>query len=203
MEDFNKKEFSVLNKLNNPKKIQDFLDKLKMNFEPNGDTCRSPRVVLRKKEAHCIEGAMLAGAALRLHGHRPLVVDLTASDSDFDHVIAVFKKDGFLGAISKTNHVVLRYREPVYKTIRELVMSYFHEYTDNKGRKTLRSYSNPVNLSRFDKIGWTVSEKDVWEIPNYLLKVPHKKILTRSQIAGLRKADRIEAEAGKLVEWKK
>ena len=82
-------------------------------------------------------------------------------------------------------------------------MSYFHEYTDNKGRKTLRSYSNPVNLSRFDKIGWTVSEKDVWEIPNYLLKVPHKKILTRSQIAGLRKADRIEAEAGKLVEWKK
>ena len=200
---FNKQELSVLKKLNSPKKVQDFLDKLKMNSEPAGDTCRSPRVVLRKREAHCIEGAMLAAVAFRLHGYRPLVVDMTAVDSDYDHVIAVFKQNGFWGAISKTNHSVLRYREPVYSTIRELVMSYFHEYTDDKGRKTLRSYSMPVNLSRFDKIGWAVSEKDVWEIPNYLLEVPHKKILNKSQISSLRKADKIEIKAGKLIEWEK
>lgn len=199
---FNKTEIRIFKKLDSPKKVQDFLDKLKMNFEPDGDTCRSPRVVLKKKEAHCIEGAMLAASALRFHGHRPFVVDMTAVDSDYDHVITVFKKDGFWGAISKTNHAVLRYREPVYVSIRELIMSYFHEYTDDKGRKTLRSYTNPIDLSMFDKIGWTISENDVWEIPNYLLEVPHKNILSRSQIASLRKADKIESDAGKILEWK-
>ena len=199
---FNKQELSILKKLNTPKKVQDFLDTLKVNFEPDGDTCRSPRVVLRTKNAHCIEAAMLASATLRIHGNRPLILDLTSSYGDEDHVIAVFKNQGSWGAISKSNHAVLRYREPVYKTIRELVMSYFHEYTDNKGKKTLRSYSMPVDLSRFDKLGWTTSEDNVWYIPEHLLKIPHKQILTRSQIAGLRKADKLEIEAGKLTEWK-
>ncbi len=200
---FNKHELSILKKLDTPKKIQNFLDTLKINFEPNGDTCKSPRVVLMEKQAHCIEGAMLAAVTLRMHGYKPLLVDLTATEKDYDHVIAVFKQNDFWGAISKTNHVVLRYREPIYKTIRELVMSYFHEYFDDKGRKTLRSYSNPVSLSKFDKINWTTSEQDVWEIPNYLLEVPHKRILTKSQISSLRKADPLEIEAGKLVEWKR
>ncbi|HLD57507.1 MAG TPA: hypothetical protein VJA47_04325 [archaeon] len=199
---FNKQELSVLKKLNKPKKIQDFLNKLKANFEPSGDTCRSPRMVLRKKEAHCVEGAVLAAAALRIHGYKPLILDLTSNKKDFDHVVAVFEKNGFWGAISKTNHAILRYREPVYKNIRELVMSYFHEYTTNNGEKTLRSYSMPVNLSRFDKLGWTTSEKDIWYIPEYLLKVKHFPVLNKSQISSLRKADKIEIKAGKLVEWR-
>ena len=111
----------------------------------------SPRLVLRNNKCHCIEGAIFAALALRFHGYKPLVVDLTASKDDFDHVIAVFKKDGKWGAISKTNHAVLRYREPVYKSIREIVMSYFHEYANDDGKRTLRSFSLPVNLSRFDK----------------------------------------------------
>ncbi len=203
MYNFNQQELSILKKLNTPKKIQDFINKLKINFEPNGDTCRSPRVVLKKREAHCVEGAILAAAALRIHGHKPLVVDLTANKKDFDHVVAVFKQHGFWGAISKTNHAVLRYREPVYKTIRELVMSYFHEYFTDKGEKTLRSYSMPVDLSRFDKLGWMTSEKEIWYIPDYLVEVPHKQILTKQQISNLRKADIIEIKAGKLVEWKR
>lgn len=199
---FDQKEMSILKKLNTPAKIQDFVNRLKMNAEKYGDTCRSPRLVLRKKEAHCVEGAVLAAAALRIHGHKPLVLDLTSNKKDFDHVIAVFKQNNFWGAISKTNHAVLRYREPVYKTVRELVMSYFHEYTTNKGEKTLRSYSMPVDLSRFDKLGWATSEKDVWYIPEYLLEAKHFPILNRSQISSLRKADTIEIKTGKIVEWK-
>lgn len=201
---FTEKEVKVFKQLNTPKKIQDFLNKIPANFEPEGDTVLSPRRVLRENRAHCMEGAMFAAAALRFHGHKPLVVDLTSVKDDDDHVITVFKHEGHWGAISKTNHAVLRYREPVYKTIRELVMSYFHEYfTNHNGKKTLRSYSMPVDLSRFDKQGWMTSEEDVEYIPNYLFTVPHKPILSRSQIAFLRKADAVEVKAGKIVEWEK
>ncbi len=130
---------------------------------------------------------MLAAAALRLHGHKPLVVDLKATKPDYHHAIAVFKINGCWGAISKTNHAVLRFREPIYKSIRELVMSYFHEYFLNKnGQKTLRSYSRPVNLSRFDKKGWMTAEDDIWYIDEYLDRLPHKKILTPKMIKNLR-----------------
>ena len=201
---FNEKEIKVFKQLNTPKKIQDFLNQIPANFEHGRETVLSPRMVLRENRAHCLEGAMLAAAALRFHGHKPLVVDLTSVKDDDDHVITVFKHKGHWGAISKTNHAVLRYREPIYKNIRELVMSYFHEYfTNNDGKKTLRSYSLPVDLSRFDKQGWMTSEEDVWYVPEYLFEVQHKPILSRSQIAFLRKADKIEVKAGKLVEWKK
>lgn len=196
------KEFQILKSLDNPKKIQDFLNKIPINFEEKGDTCMSPRMVLKKWKAHCIEGAMVAALALRIHGKKPLVVDMTASKKDFDHVICVFKENGKWGAVSKTNHAVLRYREPVYKDIRELVMSFFHEYFDDNGTKTLRSYSAPVNLERFDKLNWICSEEDVWFVSDYMAEVKHFPILTRSQISKLRKADPIEIEAGKLTEWK-
>ena len=201
---FNKKEAGIFRKLNTPKKIQDFLNAIPANYELHGETVLSPRMVLKEKRAHCMEGAMFAAVALRFHGHRPLVVDLTSVKDDDDHVITVFKHKGHWGAISKTNHAVLRYREPVYKTIRELVMSYFHEYfTNHDGKKTLRSYSMPVDLSRFDKKGWMTAEKDVEYIPDYLVEVSHKSIMSRSQIALLRKADPIEVKAGSLLEWKK
>ncbi|PIN87993.1 hypothetical protein COV12_00845 [Candidatus Woesearchaeota archaeon CG10_big_fil_rev_8_21_14_0_10_32_24] len=197
-----KKELEVLRKLNTPVKIQNFIDKLKINFEEDGDTCFSPKTVLKKNKCHCAEGAILAALALRVNGYPPLVVDLTSSKNDFDHVVAVFKKNKKWGAISKTNHAVLRYREPVYNSIRELVMSYFHEYFNDDGRKTLRSFSNPVNLSRFDRFGWMNTEGDVYYIMDYLVSVKHFPILTRKQIFNLRKADEIEIKAGRLVEWK-
>ncbi len=196
-------ELRTLRTLNTPGKIQDFLDRIPQNFELHGDGCLSPRRVLRERRAHCIEGAMLAGVALRLQGRPPLVVDLEASNDDHDHVIAVFRERGYWGAISKTNHASLRYRDPVYRTLRELVMSYFHEYFIANGKKTLRSFSEPVDLRRFDKRGWMTAEEDVWYVPEYLCDVRHEKILTRSQIASLRPADATERRAGEIVQWKK
>lgn len=197
-----KKELKILKKLDTPAKIQDFLDKMKINFEENGDTFLSPLSVLEKNTCHCVEGAVLAALALRVNGFPPLLLDLTAVKDDFDHVVAIFKKYGKWGAISKTNHAVLRYREPIYNSIRELAMSYFHEYFDDKGRKNLRSYSAPVNLKRFDKLGWMTAKEEIDYIPEYLAKVKHFPILNRKQIRNLRKADDIEIQAGKLVEWK-
>lgn len=146
---------------------------------------------------------MLAALAMRLHGEPPLIVDLMSSTCDLDHVIAVFRRFGCWGAVSKTNHAVLRYREPVYETLHELVMSYFHEYTTDDGKKTLRSYSRPVNMSRFDKDGWMTSEKDVWAVPKYLCEVAHVPLVTRNQIASFRLADPIEREVGMKLQWKK
>jgi hypothetical protein len=157
---------------------------------------------MRERKAHCIEGAFLAAFCLKLQGKKPLVVDLKTTEDDFEHVIAVFKQNGKWGALSKTNHAVLRYREPVYRDIRELVMSYFHEYFDNKGKKNLRSFSLPINLNKFGD-DWITSEENLWEIHDALDKVKHFKILTRKQIRNLRKADKIEIKAGKIVEWKK
>lgn len=150
-----------------------------------------------------MEGAILAAMILRYHGHKPLVVDLESTKKDFDHVITIFKENGKFGAISKTNHAVLRYREPIYNSVRELVMSFFHEYFTDDGKKTLRKYSMPVNLKRFDKLGWMETFDEVWYIPNYLVKVKHFSILAKNQIKHLRKADDIEIEAGKLTEWEK
>ena len=197
-----KEEVRTLKRLNSPGKIQDFLNRIPINFEPNGDTCFSPRKVLLHNTAHCMEGAMLAAAILRIHGQKPLVIDLTATKKDFDHVVTLFQKNGHWGAISKTNHAVLRYREPIYKNVRELVMSFFHEYFDDNGKKTLRSFSAPVNLSKFDKINWISSEEHLWEIPEYLAEVKHFPILNRKQIRSLRLADMPEIQAGKIVEWK-
>jgi len=199
---FNKEELKILKPLNTPKKIQDFLDKIPMNFEKKGDTCYSPRMVLKNWSAHCVEGAVLAAAILRLHGHKPLIVDMESNAKDFDHVITVFRRNGHWGAISKTNHAVLRYREPIYKTVRELVMSCFHEYFTDDGKKNLRAFSNPVNLARFDHLNWMTSEEDVWFIPEYLVDVKHNPLVNKKQISFLRKADDVEIKAGKIIEWK-
>lgn len=195
-------EQHILKRLNTPRKVQDYLNALVQNYEPEGDTCLSPRRVMREKRAHCIEGAMLAALAFRFHGHRPLILDLESARHDQDHVIALFQQHGCWGAVSKTNHGVLRYREPVYRTIRELVLSYFHEYVDQNGLKTLRRYSNPVDLSRFDQKHWMTNERDNWFVAQYLVEAPHKELLTRSQIATLRRADPVEMKMGGIVEWK-
>ena len=138
-----KAEFAVLRRLDTPEKIQDFLFRLKQNFEPNGDSCRPVRVVLRAKNAHCIEGAMLAAAALWIHGEPPLLMDLRAVH-DFDHVVALFRRKGLWGAISKTNGAYLRWRDPIYRSLRELAISYMHEYSNKREYKSLREYSRAV-----------------------------------------------------------
>ncbi len=199
---YTKSELQIFKGLNSPQKIQDYLNTLKFNFEKNGETCMSPRFVMKNKTAHCMEGAMLAAAALEFHGFRPLVMDLRANKHDLDHVVCVFKKYGCLGAISKTNHGVLRYREPIYKNIRELALSYFHEYFDERGRKNLREYSNLCDLTAFNALDWRITEKNLFEIPKALDKIKHFEILKKEQVKNLRLADKVEIEAGKVVEYK-
>ncbi len=196
-------ELAQLRKLNTPAKIQDFLNRIPANFEPGGDTLKSPRRVLRENNAHCIEGALLAAVALRVHGQDPLIMDLKSQPTDKDHVVTLFRKNGYWGAISKTNHGVLRYREPIYRTPRELALSYFHEYFLDDGTKTLRSYSVPFDLSRFDDQHWMTSEEDLWDIGAALDDARHFPLLNRVQVKGLRKADAIERDMGKMTEWKR
>jgi hypothetical protein len=187
-----------LKRLDTPSKIQDFLNTLPFH---SGDARRSPRGVLRDRTANCMEGALLAALALRLRGKQPLIVDIESAPHDDDHVIAVFKEKGKWGAVSKTNHNVLRYRDPVYASIRELAMSYFHEYTDRDGIKTMRTYSQPVDLSRFDARGWTTTD-DIQFIVDYLIhKMSHRSIISSAQAKKLRSQDAIERRAGKLIEW--
>ena len=160
-------------------------------------------MVLKNNKCHCIEGAILAALILRVNGYTPLILDFETTHNDEDHVVALFKKDNHWGAISKTNHAILRFREPVYKSIRELAMSYFNEYyLFSNGKKTLRKYSSPVNLKKFDKLGWMTTEEEVWDIANYMADAKHHNMLNKKQIMGLRKADKIEIEAGKITEWK-
>lgn len=200
--DFSRQEKAQLRKLNTPAKVQDYLNSLKFNFEKRGETLRSPLFTMRANEAHCFEGALFGAYILSLHGHPPLVLHLKATKHDYDHVIAPFKIEGLWGALSKTNHAVLRYREPVYKNIRELVMSYFHEYFLNDGTKTLREYSEPLNLNDFEA-GWETLEGDLWGIDEELDKVKHYEIIPKGNLGVLRKADEIEIQAGKIVEFKK
>lgn len=193
-------EEELFNKLSSPSRIQDFLDTLPINKERDGDTCSSPRKVLKRGTIHCIEGAFLAAAILWYHGEKPLLLDLKSDTNDFDHVVALYKKNGLWGAISKTNHAVLRYREPVYKNVRELALSYFHEYFTNTGEKTLRSFSKPFNLKKFGT-GWITSEDELWDIGANLDDSSHTKIINKLTIKNLRRADKIEIKAGKLKEY--
>lgn len=197
------KELAILKKLSTPAKIQDFLDALPINHEKNGDTCLSPRQVLRERKAHCIEGAMLAAAALWLHGEEPLLLDLTSLRYDDDHVIALYKRNGYWGALSKTNHSVLRYRDPVYRTVRELALSYFHEYFINgTGRKTLKSYSRPLLLKRFGT-EWITAEDDVWHIAEAVDTIRHYDFVPPQNARALRQASVLERKAASIIEWDK
>ncbi len=201
MIDWSKSEITIFKKLDTPAKIQNYLNALPFNFEVGGATLASPRRVLATRRAHCLEGALFAATALAYHGEKPLLLDLRSSKKDFDHVVALFQKNRKWGAISKTNHAVLRYREPVYKNIRELAMSYFHEYFLHDGTKTLESFSTkPFNLSKYGK-SWMTTSEDLWQIGADIDDAPHTNILEKNEIKNLRKADKIEIEAGKITEW--
>jgi hypothetical protein len=163
-------------RLDTPARIQQFLDKIPYNTESDGETFRSPRLVLRDRTANCIEGAVLAAAAQRVAGEPPLIMDLTAVH-DEDHVIAVFKRRGLWGAIATSKFTGLRFREPVYRTLRELAMSYFEHYFNLEGERTLRGHGRPVNLARFDRLHWMTTESPLWPIAEHLEGIPHLVLL--------------------------
>lgn len=180
---------SALKKLTTPAKIQDFLDALPYNFEEDEETCSSPLRSLARGSAHCLEGAYIAGFALVAQGRPPLLLNLKTSSGDQDHAVALFKENGLWGAISKTNHAVLRYRDPVYRSVRELALSYFHEYyLGTTGRKTLRAFSKPLNLNRFGAT-WKTADTELWNIAYALRDATHfpiapKEILSKTRLAG-------------------
>ena len=192
--DLTRSEARLLSSLTPTSRIQEFLD-TSLVYDTKGGTCRSPRRVIRDGTCQCMDGALFAAAALRLQGHPPLILDLEA-EQDSDHVLAVFKSSHGWGAIARSNYSGLRYREPVYASIRELVMSYFESYFNLRREKTLRAYSQPVDLARFDSIQWMTSEQDLWDIPNHLVRIPHTKIATRAAIKQYSKVDRRLFAAG-------
>jgi hypothetical protein len=196
-------ELHTLRRLNTPARIQDFLETLRYSHDHGRDMLRSPRRVLRERSAHCIEGALVAAAALLVSGVRPLLLDVRSTDDDLDHVVTLFRRHGHWGAISKTNHAVLRYREPVYRTVRELAISYFHEYFLNDGRKTMRDFSEPYDLVRHHGTEWITSETDLWDIATSLDASPHRVLLNAGQKRELRRADPVEIRAGKLVVYRR
>ena len=193
-------ELKHLRTLRTPRRIQDFLDAIPINMERRRETCSSPLVTLRRNSAHCLEGALVAALALWMQGQRPLLMDLKTTDDDVDHIVTLFRKDDYWGGITKTNHAVLRYREPMFRDLRELAASFFHEYSLPNGKKTLRAFSEPFDLSTW-RDDWITSDDDLWDLEQAIDRSPHEKLLTRGQIAGLRRADAIEIRAGKLREW--
>ena len=194
-----KAEFAVLKRLRTPEKIQEFLNRMPPNFETDGQTCLSVREVLRQRRAHCIEGAMLAACTLWVHGEPPLLLDLRA-ERDYDHVVALFRRGRCWGAISKTNPALLRWRDPVYRSLRELAMSYLHEYANKRNQKTLRSYAGPFDLRRFDPELWVTNGKNCWDVGATLDDLRHRPLLTKKQARALRLRDAVERKAGALAE---
>jgi hypothetical protein len=198
-------EYAALARLDTPRKIQAFLHGLRQNFELEGDTCRPVREVLRTRSAHCIEGAMLAACALWIHGEPPLLLDLRA-ERDYDHVVTLFRRHSCWGAFSKTNGVGLRSRDPVYRSLRELAMSYFHEYTNRAHQKTLREYSVPYDLRRIDPAIWVSGaklkgrRKNAWQVAEALDELRHARLVGRRQLRALTRRDPFERRAGALLQ---
>src|SRR5437764_4267988 len=182
---FSRAELRTLRGLKTPAGIQKFLDDLPYSLRFDA---RSPRNVLRDRTASCLDGGIFAAAALRVLGHPPLVFDLEA-DRDTDHVVAIFKIRGHWGAVAKSNFTGCRYREPVYRTLRELALSYFNIYFNLRFERTLRRYSRPVNLARFDRQKWMVTDEPVWFIAEHLLDIPHYPLLPRGADKRLTRVD--------------
>lgn len=195
MYDLTRAEVALLRRLSTPDKVQRYLDDLTYNLEKGGDTVRSPRRVMRDRTAHCAEGAFFAAAAFRLNGRPPLIVDLEA-DNDDDHVLAVYRERGLWGSVAISKFSGLRFRAPVYRTIRELVISYFEDYFNWDGDRTLRAYSRPLSLARFDRINWMTAEEDLWPVVEWLSVAHHTPLVGRAVANRLPRVDRRSYQAG-------
>ena len=187
------REVRTLHRLSRPWRIQKFLDEL--DYDVKGEGCRSPRRVLRERKVQCMDGALFAAAALRVQGERPLLLDLEAVFDD-DHVLALYRVNGLWGAIARSNYSGLRFREPLFRTVRDLTLSYVEGYFNLRRQKTLRRFSRPFDLSRFDRIDWMTSEEDLWEIPNHLVGIRHYRLLTPGQERELATVSRVVFNAG-------
>lgn len=196
--EFTPVELRQLRALKTPVGVQRFLDSLPYHL---ADTAWSPRKVLRERTAHCLEGAIFAAAALRVLGFPPLLLDLEA-DNDTDHVLAIFKVGDCWGAVAKSNFTGCRYREPVYRTLRELAMSYFNIYFNLRSERTLRRYSQPIDLSRFDQRHWMTAEASIWFVAEYLCEIPHIELLTPAQVRKLTRIDK-RTRAAEMLEHRK
>ena len=186
-------EVRTLRALNTPARVQKFVDAMEYCYD---DTAGSPRRVLRERKGHCLEGALVAAAALRLQGHPPLVMDLEGVRDD-DHVVALYREKGLWGSVAKSNFAGLRFRAPVYRTLRELAMSYFEHYYNLRGERTLRSYSQAVNLARLDAQGWMIAEDDVWCVTELLIAARHYPLFPDKVARALPRLDKRSFEAGK------
>jgi len=196
-------EYKRLHTLNTPSKVQDYLDSIPFNYEKKGDTLMSPASVLKARKANCIEGAILACAAFLIQGREPLLLDLIPSQDDDGHVVALFREGNYWGAVSKTNHAVLRFRDPIYTTHRELALSYFHEYFLNStGKKTLRAYGGPYNLEKLG-LEWIASRESLFYINKALDSIPRTELVPKGLQIKLRNAIPIERKAGRITQWKK
>ncbi|MFB3884601.1 MAG: hypothetical protein ACE144_05190 [Thermodesulfobacteriota bacterium] len=184
-----------ITELNTPNKIQAFLDKLPYRAER---AYRCPLRVFRERIAHCFDGALFAAAALRRLGHRPLVLEMLPNDRDDDHMLALYGRDGHWGAVAKSNFVGLRFREPVYRTLRELVMSYFEHFYNLEREKTLRGYTVPMSLEAFDRFKWVTSDEPLERIGRQLDKVRKVRLLTRRMVIDLSPMDERSYQAGLL-----
>jgi hypothetical protein len=196
-------EFATLARLATPAKIQAFLNAVPANHEVGGETILSVREVLRQRRAHCIEGAFVAACALWIHGDPPLVMHLDCDASDYPHVVALFRRGGYWGALSKTNGVALRFRDPVYRTLRELALSYFHEYANRRGDKTLRSYSGAFDLRRIDPAEWVSAAGACRAAHDRLEALRHYPLLSRAQEKLLTRRDAFERRVAKVAEFRK
>ncbi len=195
-----KQSWQKLKSLSNPAKVQDFLNSLPFNFENGGETHSSPKGTLARGTAHCFEGALLAAVAFWIQGRKPLLLDLVTIRPDFDHVVTLFEENGRWGAVSKTNHSVLRYREPIYRDVRELAVSYFHEYFLPDGKKSLRKYSAPFDLRKYGA-DWISTDENLAGLAHELDSSKHFDILLPGQARKLRKADDIEIDASAEEEY--
>jgi hypothetical protein len=192
-------EIAIFRPLKTPEKIQDFLTSIPINFEPQGDTCYSARLALRVNRCHCIEAAFIAASALLLHGEPALLMDFQAEGDD-DHVLTLFKRDKHWGAISKSNSIWLRWRDPVYLNPRELAMSYFHEYVKEK-HKTLRRVSKPFDIGKYDPDYWMTAKDNCWSMAHEIDAAPHFELVTQAQARRLRQRDSFESDAGSIKEF--
>ena len=189
-------EVDLMDNLRTPAQVQALLDD---TCYPSGDENRSPLEVLRQRRAHCLDGGLFAAAALRRIGFPPLIVDLQPDPGmDDDHVLAVYQIDSCWGALAKSNYSGLRFREPVYRTLRELVMSYFEDFFNVHGVKTLRYYTRPINLKKLDRVDWMNSSAGVDWIEVYLKSVKRVPLLTTAQAALLNPMDQRSISAGTL-----
>jgi len=195
------REHRLFARLDTPQKIQTFVDRLPANFSLDGDTAMSPRRVLQTRTAHCAEGAVFAAAALAFHGHPPLLMDIRALPSDQDHIVTLFRERGLWGAISKTNHAVLRWRDPIYRSVRELAMSYAHEYCLPGGKKSMLSYSKPFSLKRYAPKNWVVAPEDLDQLLVDLDTSLHLPVAPPHALRNRRRVSRVELLSQDVIEW--